>query len=92
MIRVLYEPGIPRLTVEGHAGTAPAGEDLICAAASMLVQTLRACTGLGEVGKGRARLTGRPEERPVFDALSTGFRLLAEGYPECVAFTCRGGY
>lgn len=28
------------MTVQGHAGTAPKGEDLVCAAATMLVYTL----------------------------------------------------
>ena len=45
MIRVTYEPREHRLRVEGHALAAPAGEDLVCAAASALAWTLvRAAT------------------------------------------------
>ena len=40
MIRVTYEPREHRLRVEGHALAAPAGEDLVCAAASALAWTL----------------------------------------------------
>ena len=35
MIRVTAEPG--RLTLEGHAGYAPAGQDIVCAAVSALM-------------------------------------------------------
>ena len=38
MIRVTAEPG--RLTLEGHAGYAPAGQDIVCAAVSALVLAL----------------------------------------------------
>ena len=40
MIRVRYTPDKFRLTVEGHAGSAERGRDLICAAVSTLVLTL----------------------------------------------------
>ena len=38
MIRVTAEPG--RLTLEGHAGYAPAGQDIVCAAVSALMLAL----------------------------------------------------
>ena len=38
MIQVTAEPG--RLTLEGHAGYAPAGQDIVCAAASALMLAL----------------------------------------------------
>ncbi len=40
MIRVRYTPDKFRVTVEGHAGSAERGRDLICAAVSTLVLTL----------------------------------------------------
>jgi uncharacterized protein YsxB (DUF464 family) len=39
-VRVKREAGcVSELTVSGHAGNAPKGEDIICAAVSVLVQT-----------------------------------------------------
>ena len=42
MIRVEYDRRDCRVTVTGHAGYAERGEDILCAAASMLLQTLAA--------------------------------------------------
>jgi uncharacterized protein YsxB (DUF464 family) len=38
MIKIIHEPG--RITVAGHAGFAPPGQDVVCSAISVLVQTL----------------------------------------------------
>ena len=40
MIEVTYHKRYNRLTVKGHAGSAPVGEDLVCSAASILALTL----------------------------------------------------
>lgn len=40
MIRVRYTPEQFRVTVEGHAGSARKGQDLVCGAVSTLVLTL----------------------------------------------------
>lgn len=49
MIHVMYEPREYHLRIEGHALAAPAGEDLVCAAASALAWTLvRAATQRSE--------------------------------------------
>lgn len=45
MIQVKYHRFYNKVTVEGHAGTAPKGEDLVCSAASILVHTLSANVG-----------------------------------------------
>lgn len=42
MVRVVYDSGGHTLTVEGHAGQAEAGKDLVCAAVSILVHTVEA--------------------------------------------------
>lgn len=42
MIKVRYNTACNRVTVQGHAGAAPKGEDLVCSAASILVHTLAA--------------------------------------------------
>lgn len=40
MIEIVYYPKFNQITVEGHAGTAPKGEDLVCAAVSGIWHTL----------------------------------------------------
>ena len=40
MIKVVYHRQYNRVTVDGHAGSAPEGHDLVCAAASALALTL----------------------------------------------------
>ena len=40
MIKVTYYRDDNRVIMEGHAQSAPKGEDLVCASASMLIQTL----------------------------------------------------
>lgn len=42
MIEIIYYREHNRLTMQGHAGTAPIGEDIICAAATILARTLAA--------------------------------------------------
>ena len=42
MIKVTYYREHNRLTMEGHAGYAPYGEDIVCAAATILARTLAA--------------------------------------------------
>ncbi|MBO5497246.1 MAG: ribosomal-processing cysteine protease Prp, partial [Oscillospiraceae bacterium] len=40
MTRAIYDREQLRLTLEGHAGAGPRGDDLVCAALSMLAMTL----------------------------------------------------
>lgn len=42
MIKAIYYRKINRLVMEGHAGAGAVGEDLVCAAASMIAYTLAA--------------------------------------------------
>jgi uncharacterized protein YsxB (DUF464 family) len=42
MITVTYHKGLNRVVVEGHAGFAEAGKDLVCASATILAYTLAA--------------------------------------------------
>lgn len=42
MIKIVYDRKKHRVTVDGHAQSAPKGEDLVCAAVSALVYTLAA--------------------------------------------------
>ena len=95
MIRVRFEPKSGRLTVEGHAGSAPAGQDLICAGASVLCYTFSAaCRAAEKAGRGRvteclfspglARLACATEDAATaaaLQAVARGFALLAQAYP-----------
>ena len=87
------------LRVQGHSGFAPAGQDLVCAAASVLAFTLARAAGErsdyhGFVAVDREAavisVRCRPEKeawaacRVLFDTVITGFRLLAEAAPEYI--------
>lgn len=88
MIRV--QAGENRLVVQGHAGYAPAGEDIVCAAASALVyalaETLRETGRLAglEIRKGYAEVTGAGDCGGDFGLVCRGLAMLAEQYPQCV--------
>lgn len=45
MIQVKYNRFYNKLTMNGHAGSAPIGHDLVCSAASILAHTLAANVG-----------------------------------------------
>ena len=81
MIHAVYDRRHYTLTVDGHAGSAPEGEDLVCAAATMLVRTLAANVEQLEVegyawntickmGKGYAEISCNP--LPGFETLTRG--------------------
>lgn len=42
MIEIKYYPKYHQITIEGHAGAAPSGEDLVCAGVSAIWHTLAA--------------------------------------------------
>ena len=84
MISVTYEPGIPRLTLTGHAEHAPRGRDIVCAAASILAYTLTAGGAEAEELRGGGlRLTGGRRD---LELIAGGYRLLAENYPQNIRF------
>ena len=62
MIRVVYQRGSHRLTMEGHACSGESGHDLVCSAASMLAHTLAAnvyrMKKQGQVQKAMVKLEG----------------------------------
>ena len=105
MIKVNYTeldgPAGPtcRLEASGHAGYAPAGQDIVCAGASTLMQTLCALLA-GEEGT-RSGVWDEPDGprlavsvdapceewvRGAFELAKACFVLLAERYPENVRF------
>ena len=87
MIRAVF--GKNRLTVEGHAGYAPKGQDIVCAAVSALVYAL---IGTLEETENVAEVVLRPgyaaveakEKTAAFDLLRCGLGQLAERYPDFV--------
>lgn len=84
MISAVYEPGKRRITVSGHAGQAPRGRDIVCAAASILAYTLiEGGADAEELGAGALRLTGHGRELRL---IAGGYRLLAENYPQNIRF------
>lgn len=90
---------VRRLEAYGHAGFAPKGQDIVCAAASMLMETLvyvlagseeAECCAYNEPTGPRVsvRLKGSldPADLNAMDFAKTGFSLLAEKYPANVRF------
>ena len=86
------------LEVDGHAGYARQGDDIVCAAISMLAQAYQAGLTLlmidhdAERQSGHIRISARPTGRliPLADGmmamLTAGFVMLAKKYPQNVCF------
>ena len=95
-----YEKGKYTLSAVGHANTAPDGEDLVCAAASILVQTAaqilrqaqkenKATGGCCYMEKGDTVLTAYElsgETLLQLEGIEEGFLLLAKDFPQAVCF------
>lgn len=102
MIEAVYKcgGGVLSLSLDGHAGAAEFGQDIICAAASMLAYTLAAAVADAEdkmrstpiisLTSGHARVICAPfpEEyermRSLYEFTVRGYRLLAEKNPAYV--------
>ena len=110
MIKVNYTeldgPAGPtcRLEASGHAGYAPAGQDIVCAGASTLMQTICALlageegtrSGVWDEPDGpRLAVTAAAPQKPwvegAFEFAKAGFALLAERYPDNVRFADLSG-
>ena len=104
MIKIIYvedpEGGTLAMRAEGHAGYAPAGQDIVCAAVSCLMQTLAysaaedehtsSCIYQGEEGPVLNVEAGDSVlMRDKFELVADGLDLLAEQYPENVNFKKR---
>ncbi len=90
---------VRRLEVFGHAGYAPRGQDIVCAGASMLMETLvyvladcdeAECCAYNEPTGHRVsvKLTGSifPTDLTAMEFAKTGLALLAERYPENIHY------
>ena len=88
MIRV--RAGERRITVSGHAGYAPAGQDIVCAAVSALTYALAGYleeTGQAErvdIRKGFAVIRGAGQCGEALALVRCGAAQLAQAYPGCV--------
>ncbi len=96
MTKVTYDEDNFCLTMEGHAGAAPAGEDLVCAALSMLMFTLQAAVQdhieilMPSVyqadGAMSVRCSPAPRQkktcRTLYRTIFAGWELLGKQYPE----------
>lgn len=92
MIVITAQPG--RITITGHAGYAPRGQDIVCAGVSVLVETLAA--SLEELTKDKFIYEAQPGQAVLeYGILSAGGALLVESffvgagaiartYPDCV--------
>ena len=99
MIRARYGRRGLTLDLRGHALSAPAGQDLVCAAASALAFT--AAAALEDEAErfyprvvlrpGELRISCEPAEgsrracRRLMDTIWIGFELLSRDYPDCVS-------
>lgn len=95
--------GFCRLTVEGHAGAAPKGLDIVCAGVSGIVQMLaewvkkdpckQLCQKRVEIEEGRAMIeaSARAQEMPRvldwFGLAGEGLEMIAAAYPEYVQYS-----
>lgn len=95
MIQISYcrEGHRHRLTVEGHAGYAEYGQDIVCAGVSAvsfaLLEYLQECsaeiTGVtGETGKLAITCMGGDGSDHAFGMALCGYRKIAENYPRYV--------
>lgn len=102
MTRVDYDPESFRMEIRGHAGAAPAGQDIVCAGISVLSYALiNAAMSVPEynghtlVNEGEAliRVECCPEDgaedrcREMFRTIWCGFETIAESYPEYIEVT-----
>lgn len=104
MIKIIYvadpEGGKLTMRAEGHAGYAPAGQDIVCAAVSCLMQTLaysaaedeKTSSCIYQGGEGPVLNVEAGDSvlmRDKFELVADGLDLLAEQYPENVNFKKR---
>lgn len=100
MTRVNYSKDLHRMEIKGHAGSAPCGEDLVCAAVSILsFQLMAAASDYPEYNAsyylndldGVITVECNPDEdyeercEYMFEVILTGFEVLAGKYPMYVS-------
>lgn len=91
MIQVIYNEveDAMILRAEGHAGFAEKGKDIVCAAVSVLMQTLACSVGtcMGNDGKGFSVVCKKSNDNIAkFELVTDGLALLQREYPENVRY------
>ena len=104
MIEIIYHRKNHRVQLRGHAGAAKPGQDIVCAAASMLAHTLAAnaerlvsngdaLTAAIDLRSGRGEVACKARRKrevtAAFDTVCAGFGLLAQMEPEYVSYEIR---
>lgn len=98
MINVKFIPKKHTLSIEGHAGYAEKGKDIVCSAVSILLYTLAAslieeCMEVPidiDINEGKSSVSCKPKKEYkhdvgiVYDTCLKGFVLLSESYPDYV--------
>lgn len=94
MTKIVYEVRHNEfeIDIKGHAGYAAAGNDIVCAAISILVQTLVQHLGnvavdlAYKIDNGSAHIWAQGETAYIsFRAILTGLEMLSEQYPDYVS-------
>lgn len=104
MITVIYDDKFLALSVDGHAGYAPKGQDIICSSVSILTLTLATYVKKSEEmledvtleledGSSYIQITPKKDYhegcKAVFDAICEGYKLLAKNEPKYVEYISR---
>lgn len=88
-----------RITIKGHSGYAPTGQDIVCAAVSVLVQTL--IQSVEELTTDKIKYSMSPgtvdikfwclsdQSKVLIDAFFIGIKGIEESYPDNVRLTER---
>lgn len=99
MIKITYKDESHSIEMSGHAGSAPIGEDLVCAAASTLIMALveymaenadKLTAFEYSIDSGEAFVKAIPTDafkkahEGAYDVILTGFALLSNRYPEYI--------
>ena len=97
MIKITHTDGC--ITLEGHAGYAPVGQDIVCAAVSALVATFILSIGVLTTDKIKAVENDQGQIQTIqYKSLSTpgqvllgsffvGLRMIADSYPSNLTLT-----
>ena len=90
MIEIIGSITVERceIVARGHAGYAPIGQDIVCAAVSSLLCTLALCDEVeAERGEGTLRLSAEAVETVcyLFRAIAAGLAEIAAQYPAHVS-------
>ena len=82
MTRVVYEPELPAIEFDGHAGAGLRGRDPVCAALSILLFTLVEGVEGAQIRAGDAYCRVRGGDKASYALIAAGLRLLAREYPQ----------